>query len=572
VVDGPSPIVSIPVRLLDNPDRRGYSLAVRDPHHATADTLVVRARVYREPGVLATGDAIAIRDGRIEAIGRHSELRDLVGPRTRVLDAGGRTLLPAFIDSHTHFHRGAILRRLYLDFEALRPGSIRDVLDAVRARAATLGPGAWIQGDGLSAPRLAEGRLPNRHELDAASPNHPVVLRGIGKHVVAASSAALAAAGIDRDTPEPPGGRIERDGDGRPTGILHERAKLRLDQSHPETPIPAPSARERRSALEAGFDELHRAGIATIHEMVRLPEEADDYAVLRAEGALGVRIRLYYRVHEAPLSLDWLERLGIRAGLGDEWLRILGVKVSIDGFCIFRNAAVHEAYVGEPRNFGLLRIEPDQLCDLVARANRQGLNVALHAVGARAVDLALDAFANAGPPVAGPHRLEHAYVDVDAGRLRRARDLGLAWSVQPGFLASYAREWTEAFGSDRTDRFMALRTGRDLELPLLFNSDFPCVGFDPLDGIRAAVTRSAGDRLLGADQAIGVVDAWRSFTTVPAEVVGDGALGRLEPGRRADLVAFDDDPFAAESPLADLAVRATMVDGTVVHGAAELGG
>ncbi|HVL53481.1 MAG TPA: amidohydrolase [Vitreimonas sp.] len=534
------------------------------------DVAILNARIYGAPGEVAHGDAIGIREGRVAAIGTTSDLRRMIGPRGRVVDVGGRTILPAFIDSHTHFHRGAILQRFYLDFETLRPASVDDVLTAVRDRAQLLGDDEWVQGDGLSAPRLAEGRLPDRHELDRASPRHPTVLRGIGKHVVAANSAALAAAGIDRQTPDPPGGRIERAADGEPTGILHERAKLRLDQSDPTTPVPRPSPIDRREALRSAFAGLHAKGIATIHEMVRLPEEADDYAAIRAEGGLGVRVRLYYRVHESPISLDWLVKLGIRRGLGDAWLRILGVKVSVDGFCIFRNAAVHEPYRGEPNNLGLLRIEPGPLQQLVSVANRQGLNVAVHAVGARAVDQALDAFEAAGPAVAGPHRLEHGYVDVDDARLERARRLELAWSVQPAFLAAYAREWTEAFGESRTSRIMPLRTGAELGLPLLFNSDFPCVPFDPLDGIRAAV---AGPRMSnGRDQSVDLVTAWRAFTTTPATIAGEPAGGRLERGAAADLIVIDGDPFADGFDLAAMTVRATMVAGDLVHGGGEFGG
>lgn len=541
---------------------------------APFDTVIRGARIYATAAQQLPGDAIGILGGAIAALGTWAELRDEVGPATRVLDLTGRTVTPAFIDAHTHFHRGAIVRRCYLDFEALAPSTVVDVLAQVRRRAASLAPDAWIQGDSLSASRLGEGRLPDRHELDRAAPANPVVLRGIGKHVVAANSAALATAGIDRATEDPPGGRIERDEAGDPTGILHETAKLRLDQSRRDTVVPSPSAVERRAALKDAYGELHAAGIATIHEMVRLPEEADDHAALRASGELGVRVRLFYRVHESPLSLDWLERLGIRRGLGDDWLRVLGVKISVDGFCIFRNAAVEEPYLHEPDNRGLLRIDGDTLDDLVARANAQGLQVAVHAVGPRAVDLALDAFERAGPPIAGPHRLEHAYIDMDDPRLRRAHSLGLAWSVQPAFLDAYRREWEDAFDADRIARIMPLGRGAAIGLPMIFDSDFPCASFDPLRGIRLAVSRSTGDGTgqRDGDHVVPIAAAWRAYTTTPADVAGDHRLGRVAVGARADLVVLDDDPFGPDPDLATLAVRATMVDGTLVHGAAQVGG
>ncbi|HUQ78472.1 MAG TPA: amidohydrolase family protein [Patescibacteria group bacterium] len=537
------------------------------------ETVLRAGRIHAEPDSPIAADTIGIRGETIVALGSWADLAAGVGPATRVLDAGGRIVTPAFIDSHTHFHRAAVARHCFLDFETLAPATIGDVLEHVRVRAtAPATRGAWIQGDSLSPSRLAEGRLPDRHDLDRVAPDAPVVLRGIGKHVVAANSAALAAAGIDRGTADPAGGRIERDGQGEPTGILHETAKLRLDQSRPDSVVPTPAAAERHAALRAAYSDLHAVGIATIHEIVRLPDEAADHAALRAAGDLGVRVRLFYRVHESPLSLDWLIGLGIRRGLGDDWLKVLGVKVSIDGFCIFRNAAVEEPYRNEPTNRGLLRVDGATLDDLVARANRQGLQVALHAVGPRAVDLALDAFERAGPPLGGPYRLEHAYLDIGPDRLRRARASGAAWSVQPAFLDAYRREWADAFEPDRIERIMPLASGAACGLEIQFNSDVPCAPFDPLDAIRLAVTRRRDGTGPAHPEGIGVAAAWRAFTTTPAGIAGEPRLGRLAVGSLADLIVVDGDPFGARPDLAGVAVRATMVGGRLVHDSAALGG
>ncbi len=545
------------------------------PRTAPLDAIVRDARVVARPREAtpdtAVRDAIAISEGAIVAIGSWDELRRDAGPRTQVIDAAGRLVAPAFIDAHTHFHRGAVLGRCFLDVEAAAPPSIDALLELVAARAATLPEGAWLEGDGLSASRYADKRLPDRHELDRAGGGRPVVLRGIGKHVVSASSAALQAAGIDRTVDDPPGGRIERDDTGEPTGILHETGKLRLDTSRTDTVVPPLSAQDRRAAVRDAVGDLHRAGIATIHEMVRMPEEAADLAALHAEGELGVRVRLYHRVHESPLSLDWLLDLGIRHGLGDDWFKVLGIKVSIDGFCIFRNAAVEEPYRNEPENRGLLRVEPKRLDDLVERATANGLQVAVHAVGPRAVDLALDAFERAGPPAAAPHRLEHAYLDLDAARMARAVRAGVVWSTQPAFLGAYRREWADAFEPARIDRIMPLASGLRAGLPLILDSDYPCAPFDPLAAIRLAVGRTCADGSPHPER-IDAPTAWRAMTTTPADVVGDSRLGRLEPGARADLVILDGDPFGDDTDLTAVSVRATMVDGTVVWGDGLVGG
>ena len=506
-------------------------------------------------------------EGPSSPLARGPTSNSLAGPATTIIDLAGRAALPAFVDSHTHFHRAAIVRRLYLDFEVLAPRSIDDVVRHVGRRAAELPPGAWIQGDSLTAARLAEGRLPNRRELDRAAPGHPVVLRGIGKHVVVANSRALAAAGIDRATLDPPGGRIEHDKNGEPTGILHERAKLRLDQSAPDTVVPSPSAGERQAAVRAGFGDLHRLGITTIHEMVRLPEEADDFSALRASNELNVRVRLYYRIHEAPIHLDHLTSLGIRQGFGDDWLRVLGAKISVDGWCIFRNAAVHEAYLDEPDNFGIMRIEPDELQRLASAANRHGLALAIHAVGDRAIDAALDAFAAAGPALGRPYRLEHAHLGLDGTRLRRMRDLGVVWSVQPGFLGAYAADWERCLAADRIERILPLADAAALGIPTIHNSDVPSGPQAPLAAIRAAVDRHAIDGPVGRGQAVDVRAAWEGWTTLPHRLAGETRIGELAVGNAADLIVLDRDPLARTiEEASEPELVATMIDGRFVHG------
>lgn len=485
-------------------------------------------------------------------------------PQARRIDLDGRTVLPAFIDSHTHFHRAAVLKHLHLDFETLLVPDVASVLAHVAERAAGTAAGGWIEGDSISAARLAEGRLPDRAELDSVSAGHPVIIRGIGKHVIAANSAALALAGIDRDTPDPPGGRIERDEQGEPTGILHERAKLRLDASANDTVVPRASREQRLEALRTGMSMMHRLGVAAIHEMVRQPEEAGDLAALHAAGELSLRTSLYYRIHESPMSLDWLTSLGLRSGWGDAWLRVAGVKISVDGWCIFRNAAVYQDYDADPGNAGLLRIEPEDLDALVSTAAAAGLSVAVHAVGARAVDAALDAFGGAPPAPLGRHRVEHAHLDVDEGQLRRLRDLGLTLSAQPGFLPAYAPDWRAGLAPERVDGIMPLASAQHMGIPVIINSDMPSGPVGPLHTIAAAVERAADVGTIGAGEGLSMVEAWRAHTSLPADVTGDRVGGRLEPGRAADLVVLQDDPFRAGAGVPE-GVGATMVGGIVRH-------
>jgi len=394
----------------------------------------------------------------------------------------------------------------------------------------------------------------------------------VGKHGIAASSAALAAAGISRDTPDPPGGRIERDGQGEPTGVLHERAKLRLDATRADTVIPPLAEARRLDALSGGLAELNRLGITEIHEIVQSPDELADYSRLREQGLLTTRVVCYVRVIEGQATLGDLTRLGLRTGFGDDWLRIGGVKVSIDGSCTLHNAAVYGGYRDQPDNDGLIRVEQGELDELLAGASRHGLQVAVHAIGQRAVDMALAAIGRAGPAgaVAGlRHRIEHAYLAPRAGQLERCRDLDVVVSTQPSFLWANGDTWPAMFGPAEAARMMPVRSLLDLGIPVQLNTDFPNAPLDPLLTLRSAVDRrTRAGTVLGPGEAVTPRQAWALATEGAAfGAFEEHRRGRLEPGYLADLIVVSGDPFTLSG---DLAVAATVAGGRLVHGAETL--
>lgn len=550
------------------------SIVYNPPRRQTGMGAAVQADVVIRNGVVrtldrsgTTAEALAIAGDRIIGVGRNDEIDGTRGPGTAVLDVRGQAILPAFTDSHTHFKRATIVRAFFIDFREVNPSSIDDVLAAVAAKAETLPPGGWVQGDGLNDLALAERRLPVRRELDAVSGNRPVVLRTIGRHVVAANSLALQLAGIDRDTRAPTGGRIDHDGDGEPTGVLHEQAKLRLDMTSAETVIPRLATEDRLHALEQGMRYLHRHGIGTIHEMAREPDEIGDYQRLRERGGLTTRVRVYIRGIESSTRLENLLALGLRAGLGDEWFRLGGVKFSIDGSGLARNAAVYEPYPGEPGNTGLLRIEQDELDRAVAAAHEGGLQVALHAVGPRAFDMALQAFErieNAVTLKAMRHRIEHAYYPPRPGQMERLLGLNLVWSTQPAEIAEVGEDWIRIFGRPGLAGLMPLRSALELGVPTVINSDYPVTTINPFVCVGSAVTRrTEAGTVLGIEEAVSVDAAIRMMTVGPAWVEGmEGVKGSLEPGKLADLIVVAADPFAVPPErLGRLEVTTTMVGG-----------
>lgn len=515
---------------------------------------------------IPTAEAAAVSCGVVTVLGDNQEISRLIDSSTVVIDAQQRTVLPAFTDSHVHLRRASVMMASYLNFTALRPSSIADVLDMVHSRSVITPADGWIQGDSLAPSQLREKRFPDRQELDQAAPHHPVVLRGIGRHVIAANSLALQIAGIDHATVSPTGGRIERDAAGHPTGVLHAQAKLRLDATHPDTVIPAASEAERSAALRHAMGLLNSHGIACIHEMAREPNDISEYLRLRESGNLTARVRFYVRGIEAQTRLDQVVGLGLRSEFGDEWIRLGGVKFSIDGHESLHTAALYMDYPGESGNRGIVRIEPAQLNDAVAVAHGAGLQVAVHAIGQRAVDIALDAFAYARqrfPESDLQHRLEHAYLPAEPGQLERIAELGLIWSTQPSMLKTFGDAWPEVFGTERCAEALPLRRGLQLGIPIQLNSDFPNTPMNPFQTVQAAVTRRTGEgKLLGSDQCLTVEESLRYLSGA----AGNTRQGRITPGFLADLIIVDRDPLKVDpNELQHIKVDMTIVGGKVVY-------
>lgn len=535
-----------------------------------ADTIFVNCRVHTLVDSVPA-EAVAIRGSRIIAVGARADVLSLRRRHTEMIDGHGGALLPAFTDSHTHFKRASLVLEYFIDFESVRPRSLADVLAAVASRTATVPEGSWVQGDSLNNLSLVERRFPDRHELDGVAPTHPVVLRGVGRHVVAANSLALEMAGIDRYTEDPSGGRIERDASGEPTGVLHEQAQLRLDASREDSVIPPVTADKRVAALSKGVGLLNMLGIVAIHEMPREPDQIGDWLRLREVEEPRVRVRFYIRAIKAQTKLEYLLGLGLRTGFGDEWMKLGGVKVSIDGSCIFGNALTYKPYPGVDENTGLMRLNEEELGQTVRLAHQNGLQVAVHAIGQRAVDLALDAFAALGETGdqlrPRRHRIEHAYLPAVDGQLERMKRLGLCLSTQPCFIEGLGDAWVDIFEDELLQGAMPIADALRLGIHVQLNSDFPVSSLNPFIGIKSAVTRcTEGGRVLDASQGIGVRQALRLMTWAPAVTSFEESWrGRLLPGHAADVIVTAEDPLEiAPEALDRITVTHTVVGGELV--------
>jgi predicted amidohydrolase YtcJ len=487
---------------------------------------------------LAAHSHLAIAAGRVMAAGG-AEVTGLRGPRTRVIDLRGAAVLPGFNDAHAHVvYYG--LTRFGADLGGAR--SVAEIVNRLRVHGRALKPGEWQQGMGYRVDELAEKRAPHRLELDRATRRRPAFIDERGGHARVANSAALAAAGITDATKDPPGGRLGRDRDGTPNGLLLESAMRLVADVQPRSPL----TRRMEGILKAQRLLLSR-GITSVGAAVNRGF-ADD---LRAYQLLAERGRLRMRVNEF-LSWELLEAavgIGLRAGFGGSVVRAGPIKVFVDGGA---------ERVAMRSGKGVWRTTPAELRELVGTASRAGLQVAAHAIGDGAIAAMCDAVEAAGA-VTLRHRVEHCTICPPDLQRRLAR-LRMVAVMQP-MAARFARELPSAFGAH--DRWHLAAHGPLLRagVPVAFSSDLPVVSDpNPWPGIRAAVEdRVNGITELAALRAYTATGAYASFE--------EDVKGTLDPGMLADLQVYDTDPLARPRSEWDrLRPRAVLLGGVAVFG------
>ena len=516
--------------------------------------------------------AIDRGSGVILAAGDNAEIRSLAGPLTETIDLRGRTVVPGFIDAHTHVV-GYASARLDVDLRGVH--SEEDAVEGVRQRAQTTPKGQWVQGRSWDASLWPGGRFPTRASLDAAVPDHPVALWDHAYHAMWVNSEALRRAGITTDTPDPAGGTIARDGSGEPTGMLFEPGATSLI----ERVLAPPDDETLLDELKRALAEMRSRGITGIHNI------EDDYSLrllqrLHARGELKPRVLLYIRRDTLPNAI----KLGLQAGFGDDYLRFAGIKIFMDGALGPKTAAMLEPYEGQPENRGLLTTTDSEIVQTVGDAAEGGIGVAIHAIGDRAVHAALDgieamlrqrALADAAAPsvAARRFRLEHVQLAAPEDIARMAR-LGIVASVQP-FHAVVDRDAAERYWGKRHTRSYAYNTLRQAGIPLALGSDVPVDTCDPLRILHAAVMRRddhTPDRSPWLpEQALTIQQALHAYTAGAAFAGGQEARqGTLAPNKLADMVVLAEDPFAIPPErLAGAEVAATLAGGEIVHGTLE---
>jgi len=512
--------------------------------------------------------AIAIKDGRVVATGSDEEIRVLQGGGTVEEPLGGRVVIPGLIDGHNHLlFTGFLLQ----DIQLYDCRSIPEIVERVRVAVAGAQPGEWIVGRGWDESLLAEGRYPSRHDLDLVSPQNPVLLHRVWNKLTC-NSAALRAAGVDRNTPDPPAGvaysgSLDRDEHGEPTGLFRDRAKEMISGA-----LPAKTAHDYVRAVEVASRRYNAAGITAVGEPGLYPEEIHGFHQAHLDGKLTVRTDMMlagWGFGSAEIEAELPERfrwIGMMTGFGDDMLRLGGVKFMPDGGIGDRTARLFEPYEGEPDNRGQWIVEPDQLTELIRFVHDLGFAIDTHTCGDEAQEVTVRAYASAQTGKPKPwlrHRVHHAYLPTEATlQLMAAHQIPAI--VSDPFLRSLGESYITSLGLERASRMMPMRTYLDRGIPLAGSSDSPVAVFDPWIGFHAAITReTVKGTVLGANERISPLETLRSYTTGGAYALGrEREIGSIEPGKHADLLVLDEDPLAVE-PDRFLAWKpqATMVGG-----------
>ncbi len=507
--------------------------------------------------------AVAIAGNHLLAVGSDAAMQGLLAPGGRAVDLLGRTVVPGFTDCHVHLtYYGLGLKRIDLSGVP----SPQEALARLAARAEAMPAGHWLLGHGWDHSLWPEGTFPTRQQLDSVTPQHPALLSRKCGHAAWANSRALEMAGIGSDTPDPPGGEIERHpATGQPTGILKDTAIDLVSDLAGE-----PSLEEAMDAIRAGTAHAHQLGLVGVHTM----ENETTFRAcqqLRAEGQLGLRVLMQIPEN----NLDAAIEIGLQSGFGDERLRIGGLKIFADGALGARTAHMLAPFEGEADYCGLAVADADHLRQIVGRASQAGLAAFVHAIGDRANREVLDAIqasrqaqANGGRRLR--HRIEHVQV-LHPDDVPRLAELGVVASMQP-LHATQDMLLADAHWGARCAGAYAWRSLLTAGTVLAFGSDAPVEDLSVLKGIHAAVTRRRADGSPGPEgwypeQRLTVAQAVYAYTAGAAYASGEEATrGSLSPGKLADLVVLSDDIFSIEpAAILETKVVVTLFDGQFVY-------
>ncbi len=530
-----------------------------------ADLVITNGKIVTMDTRESIAEAVAIKFGRILAVGATSDIGALIGDETKVMDLEGRTVIPGLIDTHCHMASTGAAKMISVDLsEEMGVKSIVDIQQRLREKAKSTPKGEWLVGVREDDSKLAEKRHPDRWALDEASSDHPIFVATVGMHFYMVNSKALELAGVTKDTPDPVGGMFERDPEtGEMTGGLHEAALEvvlpgGLSAIQPSREVGAKGAKQM-------LEECAAAGLTCVYDSV----DGSQVALLidlKNRGELPIRMRMDVWMQHFPE----LESLGIYRGLGDDWLKISGLKAMFDGAISARTAAVSEPYLHRDDFYGVLATTREKARKEILEAYAAGYRISAHANGDRAIDMYLDIMEEAQEkyPREDPRNRDIHCTVVNPEIVARCKKLGVLPTIFGPYVYYHGDKILPAFGEERLEWMFAARSFLDAGMKIAAHSDHSAGPMPPLMGIHALVNRkSKAGKPVGMSQKISVTEALKLYTINAAyQSFDEDKLGSIEVGKLADMVVLGEDILTVPAEtIIDIPVDMTIVGGGVVY-------
>ncbi|WP_433596566.1 amidohydrolase [Lysinibacillus xylanilyticus] len=509
-------------------------------------------------------EAVAVKDNHIIFVGLNSEVNSFIGEKTSVIDLQGKTLLPGFIDSHIHLTYYG-LNQLAINCKAEHIDSIKVLLDDLKKKSLETPKGEWIRAFGFNETAVKEMRYPTIDELNAVSVEHPIMISRTCNHISVLNSKALELAQINENTPDPDGGVIERDLEGKLTGKLIEAANMEMSD------VARHTEDEQRQAVKIASDHFIASGLTSVHDAGG--QGPDSFRILQqAVKSRDIRVRVYAMICQINNSQEFVHKMmesGVVTGTGDERFKVGPAKLFTDGSSTGPTIATRKPYDSDPNNYGILYQSEEEIYEVLGEAHKKGYQLTVHAQGDKAIEMYLNCVEKAieeSPKTNHRHRIEHAGIS-SPDLQERMKKLGIIPIPNPPFPYEFGEIYVRHYG-DRVQHMYAARDYIDQGIIAAGGSDAPVTDINPLLGIHVAVNRKSQSGMdIGSSQCISVLEAIKLYTWNGAYAsFEENIKGSIEVGKLADLVVLNDSILkVSPDQIKDLKVEKTMIDGEIIY-------